>query len=201
MNFSDLVFIQEGALSAELCDSIVKDFESYNEKDLTAEGRSGRGVDHGTKRSKDIDLIATPELHSKYTDEIVKIFDKSLIDEYLAKLPHTDKFAAYPEMFYGPTYYEVLNVQKYEKGIGHYNAWHIEAGSFAMSKRMFVFLVYLNDVKEGGETELMYEGQKIQPKKGTLVIWPSSFPYVHKGHMPISDDKYILTTWLSFRPE
>ena len=38
-----------------------------------------------------------------------------------------------------------------------------------------------------------------KPKAGTLVMHPASWPYIHKGHMPISNDKYIITTWLCYR--
>ena len=33
-------------------------------------------------------------------------------------------------------------------------------------------------------------------KTGTLIIHPASWPFIHKGYMPLSSDKYILTTWL-----
>ncbi len=69
-----------------------------------------------------------------------------------------------------------------------------------MSRRIFVFLLYLNNVEEGGETEFLYAGVKTKPKKGTLVIHPAGFPYFHKGNMPISDDKHILISWLSYSP-
>ena len=200
MNINDFVFIKDNAFSDEFCDNLVKDFESYDKNNQTIEGQSDRGIDYNTKKSKDLNIFGHSELHSKYTVQVAETFNKYLSGEYLTNLPHNDKFAANTELFYGDTYYECLNIQKYEKLSGHYNAWHIETGNFDLSKRLFVFLLYLNDVEKGGQTEILYSGQKIQPKKGRLVIWPSTFPYVHKGHIPLSDDKYILTTWLSFRP-
>ena len=67
-----------------------------------------------------------------------------------------------------------------------------------------VLILYLNDVKEGGETGFLFkeEGEddffKVKPEAGKLIIHPASWPYIHKGYMPKSDDKYILTTWLEF---
>ena len=201
MNINDFVFIKDNALSNELCDSLIQDFTLCDTNNLTTEGLSGRGVDHSTKRSTDLNLFQYSDLNEKYTSKIAEIFNKVLSEEYLINLPHNDKFAANTELFYGRTYYECLNLQKYDKLSGHYNSWHIETGNFDMSKRLFVFLVYLNDVEKGGQTELLYSGLKVQPKKGRLLIFPSTFPYVHKGHVPLSDDKYILTTWLSFDPQ
>jgi hypothetical protein len=57
-------------------------------------------------------------------------------------------------------------------------------------------MFYLNDVEEGGETEFLYLNTKIKPVKGTLVYFPTHFPFVHRGNIPISDDKYIMTGWI-----
>ena len=100
--------------------------------------------------------------------------------------------------FIEPTTFASLPVQRYTKGTGHYNAWHHEGGTFKMSRRYFALLVYLNDVEEGGETEMLYTGQKIKPEKGKLLVHPAGFPYIHKGNMPLSNDKTILISWLVF---
>ena len=57
-------------------------------------------------------------------------------------------------MFLAPTFYELLQVQEYPKSTGHYNAWHAETGTFEMSRRLFSFLLYLDDVEEGGDGDL-----------------------------------------------
>ena len=101
-------------------------------------------------------------------------------------------------MFNANNYFEFFQVTRYEKGSGHYGSWHCETANYAMSRRIFVFLLYLNNVEEGGETEFLYAGVKTKPKKGTLVIHPAGFPYFHKGNMPTSDDKYILVSVLSY---
>jgi hypothetical protein len=31
-----------------------------------------------------------------------------------------------------------------------------------------------------------------------VVMHPAAFPFVHNGHMPVSGDKYILTSWLNY---
>ncbi len=95
-------------------------------------------------------------------------------------------------------------MQKYDQNSGHYNAWHLELEDANTMMRAFVFILYLNDVEVGGETGFLFkeEGEddffKVKPKAGKLIIHPASWPYVHKGYMPESSDKYILTTWLQF---
>ena len=84
--------------------------------------------------------------------------------------------------------------------MGGYHVWHYENGDRAETyNRELVWMIYLNDMPEGeGETEFLYAGVKTKPKKGTLVIHPAGFPYFHKGNIPISDDKYILVSVLSY---
>ena len=200
MNINDFVFIKDNAFSDEVCDQIVDDFNLSDGNNLTIEGHSGRGLDYNTKHTKDLNLLQVPDLNEKYTNLITNKFNHHVLSEYLNQLPSQEHFPG-NHLFFGSTFYECLNVQKYEKGVGHYNAWHIETGNFQMSRRMFAFILYLTDVNEGGETEFLYSGLKVAPKKGRLLIFPSTFPYVHRGHMPMDNDKYILTTWLSFTPE
>lgn len=200
MNIDNFVFEKENAFSKEFCDEIVKDFELCDSNFLTQEGESGRGIDYTTKKTQDLDFFRVPQLNSKYSNKICTTFNYYLSEEYLNKLPYQNHFPG-SDLFYGETFYECLQVQRYRKNEGHYNAWHIETGNFDMSKRLFVFILYLSDVFEGGETELLYSGKKTSPRKGKLMIAPSTFPYVHKGHMPLDNDKYILTTWLSFKPQ
>lgn len=200
MDINNFVFVKDNAFSDEFCDEVVETFERYDAQNVTYEGQSGRGIDHTTKRTKDLDFLLIPELEKRFSKEITSKFNHYLVEEYLTNLPHQDKFPAL-NLFHGETFYECLQVQRYKKNEGHYNAWHIETGNFQMSRRMFVFILYLTDVNKGGETEILYSGLKTKPKKGRLVIHPSSYPYVHKGHMPKDNDKYILTTWLSFNPQ
>lgn len=98
------------------------------------------------------------------------------------------------------------NIQKYEKGKGGYFHWHSENYPHPHSSdndsmhRVLLWMFYLNDVSEGGETEFFHQNVKIKPKAGTLVIAPSDFTHTHRGSMPISNDKYIFTSWLLFQP-
>jgi hypothetical protein len=61
-------------------------------------------------------------------------------------------------------------------------------------------MFYLNDVEQGGETDFFYPNIKLKPKKGTMVIAPAGFTHTHRGNKPISDNKYILTSWVLFNP-
>ena len=96
-------------------------------------------------------------------------------------------------------YFTSLKIQKTLPTEG-YHVWHIEHNKgFHNEARAFVFSIYLNDVEDGGETEFLHFSKRIKPKKGRIVIWPSAFPYVHRGNPPLSSEKYILTSWMMLR--
>jgi|TARA_R100001530_G_scaffold81608_1_gene56930 hypothetical protein len=96
-------------------------------------------------------------------------------------------------------FYTSLKIQKTLPTEG-YHVWHIEHGKgFDNEARVLVYVIYLNDVEEGGETEFLYFSKRVKPKKGRIVIFPATFPYVHRGNPPISGEKYILTSWLNLR--
>ena len=97
-------------------------------------------------------------------------------------------------------YYTQLKIQKTLPTEG-YHTWHVEhQKGYQNECRAFVFSVYLNDVEEGGETEFLHFSKRVKPKTGRIVIWPAAFPYVHRGNPPLSNEKYILTSWMLLRP-
>ena len=96
-------------------------------------------------------------------------------------------------------HYTALKLQKTLPTEG-YHLWHVEHGKgFDNECRAFVYSIYLNDVEEGGETEFLHFSRRVKPKKGRIVIWPASFPYLHRGNPPLSGEKYILTSWMNLR--
>lgn len=87
--------------------------------------------------------------------------------------------------------YSGLQFQKNEKDKGFFK-WHSDNDE---ANKVLAPIFYLNDVEEGGETEFLYQNFKIKPKKGLLVIFPSTWTYYHRGVKPISNNKYIITTF------
>ena len=81
---------------------------------------------------------------------------------------------------------------------GGYSVWHSEQGPGGSATRAISWLLYLNDVEEGGETEFLYQGFRQKATKGTLVIWPASYTHTHRGNPPYSNDKYVITGWGNF---
>jgi len=90
-----------------------------------------------------------------------------------------------------------MKVQKTVPGQG-YHIWHCENNLITERNRVCAFMMYLNDVEEGGETEFLYQKKRIKPKKGKVLIWPAQFTHMHRGNPPLSGEKYIITGWVEY---
>ncbi len=85
-------------------------------------------------------------------------------------------------------------MQKTEKGQG-FHIWHYESDSNFTRHRVLAWMLYMNDVEEGGETEFLYQHCRFKPTRGTLLVWPGGHTHMHRGNPPLSNTKYILTGW------
>ena len=79
-----------------------------------------------------------------------------------------------------------------------YHVWHVEDGGQASCNRVVAYTLYLNDVKEGGETEYLYQGVKVKPEEGKLVFWPAGYTHPHRGNPIYEGYKYIITGWYTY---
>ena len=212
----NFIEIYDESLSKSFCNHLINKFEKDDRKRL---GLTLNGTDLKIKNSSDVTISGK----SDWMEEEITIH-KSLVSglfNYVKKYPYhllstglkyektnewltpNDILSETDEVVnnciqdkYIPDY---INLQKYNKKEGHYNHYHSEISGLDESLyRSLVFMFYLNDVKEGGETEFYHQKIKIKPKAGTLVLFPAGFTHTHKGNMPISNDKYILTSWVCY---
>ncbi|WP_196139682.1 2OG-Fe(II) oxygenase [Aliikangiella sp. G2MR2-5] len=97
-----------------------------------------------------------------------------------------------------------VNLQRYTKGKGGYHHWHSEHYPHPSDQqqkslhRVLLWLIYLNDVDKGGETEFFYQQAKVKPTQGSLILAPCTFTHTHRGSIPESNDKYVLASWLMY---
>ena len=77
-----------------------------------------------------------------------------------------------------------------------YHVWHYENGNVEYAHRVLTWTVYLNDIKEGGETEFLHQSKRVTPEQGSVVIFPAAFTHIHRGNPPLSGEKYIITGWI-----
>jgi hypothetical protein len=90
-----------------------------------------------------------------------------------------------------------LVIKRYRPGGAERFQLHFDAID-AVANRYLVFLWYLNDVVDGGETRFPDLGVSVQPRTGRLLMFPPYWMYQHEAPPPRSGDKYILSTYLLF---
>ena len=185
--------IQEykNAVDDELCSLIVDFFEE--KKHLQKIGLAGNYVDTSFKNTIDIQF-------EKHIDNMVlSIFKESLhkcLKDYIVKNEGLkDVFPFYKENFF----LSECVLKRYTKGEGFYKPHYDVSLLDELSlNRVVSFLLYLNDVEEGGETEFVTLGLKIKPQRGKVVLFPPFWTHFHKAHIPISNDKYVISCWAHY---
>ena len=177
-------FIKEFKIEdLKICDDLITYFKENNQYK-----QSGKTSDTNNQVSK------------KSTD--VYVFNESqdpTITKYFQTLSGFIKqYLDYYKLKYFVRTKEATNIQYYKPGEGYYG-WHCERTSNENlnTTRAFVFMTYLNNVKNGG-TEFKYQNKKFQAKKGSTLIWPSDFTHTHRGVISETQEKYIITGWFHF---
>ena len=84
---------------------------------------------------------------------------------------------------------------------GGFSVWHHEQGKGPFDRgRYGVWMIYLNDVTEGGGTDFPAQELTVQPTEGTLVIWPAAYTHPHRSAPDLKQTKYIVTGWFIHEP-
>jgi hypothetical protein len=181
-NFIERYYIS----NKKLCKSLINLFEKSNKK---FEGKVGNSVIDRTKKdSTDISFNIFSQ------EPLIKEYIKNLsfiIEKYKKKYKYADN----PQDKWGIT--EKFNIQRYLPNQG-YHMFHSERTSIKDSLRHLVFMTYLNDVKDDGETEWFYQNLKIKPETGLTIIWPTDWTFTHRGIASKTEKKYIVTGWYSY---
>lgn len=180
-------------LSKEFCKGIIEKYES--EKQDRHIGVTAQGINLSVKKTTDLFISGNATWTKE--DSILHQALNSALRDYYKTIPQEYDFQ---NIYSNNITDKGYQIQKYIKKEGFY-IWH---NDFAIqedaSYRILTYLWYLNDVDEGGETEFMC-GIKIKPETGKLVIFPSTWGARHRGVMPVSNDKYIVTGWIYHRLE
>ena len=170
-----------------ICDDLINFFENNPNSRIGEVNYNDRSI--VVKEQKDsIDLPLTPyySITQPYLDAL-----QVVVEEY----KKTYEWANVTS----PWQVEAVNLQKYNPG-GAYFGWHTErtGGGRVAGNRHLVFMTYLNDVTDCGETEFLHQQLKIKPEKGLTLIWPADWMFTHRGVTSLTQEKYITTGWFNY---
>ena len=181
-------FIGGWYIPKEICNDILNYFE--NNKIFTNPGLIGtpdkKIIEKNVKDS--LDLVIWP---SNFEEPFLqyRICISKIIKLYEKKYNELSNHSPYNIM-------EGYNIQYYKPKAG-FKKWHSERTACKNSKRLLVFMTYLNDVPDGG-TIFKYQNTITPAKKGLTLLWPVDWTHTHKGQISKTNEKFIITGWLSF---
>jgi hypothetical protein len=125
---------------------------------------------------------------------IKNYFDQlqNILEVYKKQYPMSDNYAPWEIK-------EGCNIQHYKPNEGYF-VWHTERTATIVPNcnRHLVFMTYLNDVDDQGETEFYHQELKVKPRKGLTLIWPADWTHTHRGITSPTEEKYIITGWFNF---
>jgi 2OG-Fe(II) oxygenase superfamily len=173
--------------STKFCDKLIDHFKSSRNKFQGFAGNNGNTVVDKTVKSCTELALTDEEIASEYRIHLL-----SVVDLYTKKYPYSST--------YGPWgFIQPPNIQYYKPNEAFFK-WHSERidNTNMVVSRHLVFMTYLNDVTEGGETEWFHQKIKIKPEKGLTVIWPADWTFTHRGIPSTTQDKYIITGWFNY---
>jgi hypothetical protein len=184
----NFIRVYDNVLDKEFCTHLIKKFSEYEKMNFVLNRQ--QSISQRKKHQQDSDVVLMCSL----------LIDNFLKEEIFNRLnPHASRymneFSIMAEM--SQMEMQQLKLQRYKIGQG-FHEWHCEVNGLNQCHRVFNWQVFLNDVEEGGETEFLYLHKRIKPKMGSMLVFPSYFTHAHRGHCPLSGEKYILNGWVNF---
>lgn len=190
INFENFIMEMDNFVTDDYCDEVISYFNrmrdagfsftrTYTEKHKVSDTAIALH-DHLTLK-----LTGTGELNKIFVDNFWETAYEAYAKEYSVL-----KNFEYHSIFF-------TKIQKSKIGEG-YHIWHCEDANRHDTGRILTYVLYLNDVHLGGETEFLYYPKRVKAKKGTLVLFPAGFTHTHRGNPPISNEKYVITGWVEY---
>lgn len=184
VRLNDLIHVYDSVLDSNICQSLIDLFESSEDKHERIENQ----------RKPNFTQFNFTE-NSKISDEVSNLHNHliKITLEYKRKYYEFIDSRCFPEQ----NNFEQFRIKKYNTDGNDAFDTHVDVQDYSSARRFLSFLWYLNDVDEGGET--IFNDLTIKPKTGTMVVFPPLWMYPHKGVAPVSNSKYIMSTYLHYK--
>ena len=185
MELESYVRTYDNVLAPDVCKSIIEAFSKSNSEYIDREQRPAFTHLNISKPYKENDILWV-----KHHDTIMNVFDE-YIEKYVTSLD------CGPDFPFNSSY-EEFRMKRYENDGHDQFKDHVDVGDYNSARRFLVMFLYLNNVAVGGETHFPRLGESISPQTGRVLMFPATWQYRHAGLPPMSDNKYIVGTYLHY---
>jgi hypothetical protein len=183
------IYEKKKSLDKESCLNIIKYFENNPNKQYRGIVGYKKLVDENQKLTTDMTFplpYNEDGIETEFLNMLLIELNKNVKD-YILNTSLSDKN--------DKLILKTIQIQKYTKDVGIFETHTDCECEDGKTYRVITFIWYLNDVDNGGETEF-FGNYLIKPEQGKLLLFPSDWFIPHKGRIPISSDKYIVTGWI-----
>ena len=184
IELNDLVKVYDDVLEPNVCNFLINVFEQNADKHERIENdKKPNFTQFNLTENSKIDQ----EIDNIHNYLISKVFEfKKQYYEYIDErcFPKEHNF-------------EQFRIKKYNLELEDQFDTHVDVIDYSSSMRFLSFMWYLNDVGQGGET--VFEDLIINPKQGKMIVFPPLWAFPHRGNPPISNSKYIMSTYLHYK--
>ena len=171
----------DNVLSPELCDSLIERFE--NNPDQYEKHQQGE------MSFTQIQLLKHKEWHDDAQTVVNGLH--GCVDQYKTECKVVGNM--WPEKFN----LEPLRMKRYLPDGTDQFGDHVDVNNYESSRRFLVFFLYLDDNEKGG-TSFPQHDISSDCKKGSCLIFPPMWPWLHAGEKPIHKPKYIIGSYLHY---
>lgn len=190
-SYGDHIRFIDGIFDDDICNACIDCFDDLEDKGLTF-SRKHFGQHFGQQADTSIFYNEVDAMLSEPMKDINDFVHNEIIESWQIRYPIIDSG------MYGGLYNAQMKMQKTRPSEG-YHQWHSEGGSSWHDRNtVLAWMLYLNDIEEGGETEFLYQGVRAKPVKGRFICWPGGWTHVHRGNPPLKETKYAITGWINY---
>jgi hypothetical protein len=192
----DHIGIFENYFEEDLIDKYLEFYKICESSGLTYSRQETNDAEPHVKKDKAISILAT-QFYQSNGEILLPYTVKPFMEQFFSRIYplYVEKYSTLSRHS-RHTIFDI-KIQKTEPAEG-YHIWHAENENHETRNRIMSFILYLNDVDQGGETEFLYQKARVEARRNRLVLWPAGYTHLHRGNPPLSGTKYILTGWVEY---
>ncbi len=181
--------VYNNAISESLCDFIINTLEDNlnGQTKYTWQGAKVTEADDVLEEArKCLDFKVSSQNLGPRDNDNAKLYDMHEL-AFRSIQPNVDDYGRYWGV--GVNFFEAFNFVKYD-GAGTHFKVHADHGPAYVTTISVV--AYINDDYEGGELYFPRFNLTLKPKKGDVMVFPSTYIYEHASNDMISGTKYAI---------
>ena len=181
---NDFIRTYHGVIDDDKCTELIEKFE------LDIENHEVQNNSKGATLTQ-INLLHSPDTLWKddakfLIDKIVTQVEKYKKDVGLEPYQWPQKFSIEPP-----------KMKRYLPNTADEFPSHVDVLDYETARRFLVAFLYLDDNVKG-ETRFPLQNKEVWCTKGSLVLFPPMWPWIHSGAKPVDVPKYIIGTYLHY---